>query len=99
MTATWFRTDPQRAALILTIHAQPGAQRSEVVGLHGDALKVRIAAPPVEGKANLVLIAFVAELFDVPIKQVRLLRGDASRHKMVEIIGSKKDPATLINTP
>lgn len=96
MTAAWYRVDTQRNALLLTIHAQPGAKRSEIVGLHGDALKVRIAAPPVEGKANLVLIDFIATLFDVPTKQVRLVRGESSRHKTLEIVGSKKEPSTLI---
>lgn len=82
--------------LTLTIHAQPGAKKSEVAGLHGDALKIRIAAPPVEGKANEALIAFIAQLFDVPRKQVRLITGDTSRHKRVEVTGSAVGPDSII---
>jgi hypothetical protein len=82
--------------ITLTLHAQPGARKSAVAGLHGDALKVRIAAPPVDGKANEALIAFVAKLFDVPRKQVRLLTGDTSRHKRLEVTGSAVNPESLL---
>ncbi|HVK55978.1 MAG TPA: DUF167 family protein [Burkholderiales bacterium] len=96
MNESWFRITPSLDALTITVHAQPGAKRSEIVGLHGDSLKVRIAAPPVEGKANAALLSFIAEVFAVPTKQVRLLRGESARHKVIEIIGSKVHPATLI---
>jgi uncharacterized protein (TIGR00251 family) len=92
----WFRLDPSRDAFIVTVHVQPGAKRNEIVGLHGAALKIRIAAPPVNGKANAALLAFLAEVFDVPVKQVRLLHGESGRHKVIEIVGSKKHPATLV---
>jgi len=72
-------------AITLTIHAQPGAKRTEVAGVHGDALKVRIASPPVEGKANEALLAFLADAFGVPRRNVRLLRGDAARRKTVSV--------------
>ena len=96
MNESWFRIAPSLDALTITVHAQPGAKRSEIVGLHGDSLKIRVAAPPVEGKANAALIAFIAEIFDVPAKQVRLLRGESARHKVIEVVGSKVHPATLI---
>ncbi|GAA5172435.1 DUF167 domain-containing protein [Viridibacterium curvum] len=67
----------------LTIHAQPGAKRTEVVGLHGEALKIRLAAPPVDGKANAVLTGFLAECLGVPRVAVRILSGESSRHKIV----------------
>jgi uncharacterized protein (TIGR00251 family) len=92
----WFHIGPSPDTLTINVHIQPGAKRNEVLGLHGDALKIRITAPPVEGKANVALITFISEIFDVPVKQVRLLRGKSSRHKVVEIIGSKRHPATLI---
>jgi len=74
---------------VLTLHAQPGARRSEIVGVHGDALKLRLAAPAVEGKANAELVRFLAEAFGVPLRQVSLLRGETSRRKTVRV----SDPA------
>ncbi len=92
--STWYRKEDE--AIILTIHAQPGARRSEVAGLHGDALKIRLAAPPVEGKANEALRRFIAERFEVPLRNVELLRGAQSRHKMVRITGSSIPPESLV---
>jgi uncharacterized protein len=83
---SWYRYDASAARLTLTLHIQPGAKKTEVAGLHGDALKIRVAAPPVEGAANEVLLKFVARLFDVPQRQVTLLSGASSRHKIVEIL-------------
>jgi uncharacterized protein (TIGR00251 family) len=71
--------------ITLTIHAQPGAKRTEVSGAHGGALKIRIASPPVEGKANEALRSFLAEAFGVPKRNVALLRGDSARRKTVSI--------------
>lgn len=71
--------------LTITIHALPRAKRSEIIGLHGDALKVRLAAPPVEGAANEELVRFFSELLGVPQVRVRLQRGGQSRHKVLEI--------------
>jgi len=80
----WRRTDDD-GALILQIHAQPGAKRTEIVGVHGDALHIRLAAPPVEGKANDALRVFLAEVFGVPRKNVALIRGHRGRRKTVRI--------------
>lgn len=71
----------------LEVHLQPGASRTEVAGLHGDRLKIRIAAPPVDGKANAALIAWIAAQCGVPRTAVRLVRGAASRRKTVDIGG------------
>jgi len=90
----WHRTEG--AAIVLTLHVQPGAKRSEVTGLHGDALKIRLAAPPIEGRANEALLRFIAELFGVPLRNVELLRGAQSRHKMVKVSGSTIAPESLI---
>lgn len=79
-------------AIILTVHAQPGAKRTEAAGLHGDALKIRLAAPPVDGQANEALIAFLAEAFGVPKRQVELISGHASRGKRVRVIGPQRRP-------
>ncbi|HEX5338653.1 MAG TPA: DUF167 domain-containing protein [Gallionella sp.] len=93
--AEWYRINGD--AVTLTLHIQPGAKRSEIAGLHGDALKIRLAAPPVDGRANEALLKFVAELFGVPVRQVELKQGAQSRHKVVAVTGSKVGPETLLD--
>jgi uncharacterized protein (TIGR00251 family) len=87
----WVTQDPATGALLLTLHIQPGAKRTEWVGLHGDAMKIRLAAPPVEGRANECLLRFLADAFQVPLRQVTLRSGAASRQKRVAIMGSAFD--------
>jgi uncharacterized protein (TIGR00251 family) len=90
----WYRCTGE--VLTLTLHVQPGAKRSEVAGLHGDALKIRLAAPPIEGRANDALCRFIADLFEVPVRQVELKQGAQSRHKVVAISGSRIDPESCL---
>ena len=71
--------------MILELHVQPGASRSEFAGRHGERLKVRLAARAVDGKANEALIEFLAEHYGVPRTRVRILSGAKSRQKRVEI--------------
>ncbi|HLT16598.1 MAG TPA: DUF167 domain-containing protein [Acidimicrobiales bacterium] len=71
----------------LTIRVQPGAKRSEVVGPHGDALRVRVASPPVDGKANAELVRFLAEHLGRPARDVEITRGQTSRTKVVLVRG------------
>ncbi|MDR0480149.1 MAG: DUF167 domain-containing protein [Burkholderiaceae bacterium] len=71
--------------LKLSIHATPGAQRTEAAGAHGAALRVRLAAPPVDGKANAALVAWAAQAFGVARQQVQLLHGAAGRQKVLAI--------------
>ena len=87
MPCTWYCSDDdgQRLTLTLTLHIQPGAKRTAATGLHGDALKIRLAAPAVEGKANAALLQFLAETFSVPLRQVTLKQGVKSRRKVVEV--------------
>ena len=92
---SWWRRTPA-GALVLAIHAQPGARRTGIAGLHGGALKIRVAAPPLEDRANAALVAFLAERFGVPQRNVRLTSGAKSREKRFEIDGSAVDPATLL---
>ena len=82
---TWLVADDQGVALRL--HIQPGAKKTEVVGLHGEALKIRLAAPPVDGKANACLIAFLANQLGVAKASITLMSGDTSRVKRVRING------------
>jgi uncharacterized protein (TIGR00251 family) len=82
---SWHRADAKSCALILTIQVQPNAKRTEVVGLHGDALKIRLAAPALDGRANLCLLEFVAERLGLKLSQVTLVQGDKARHKLVAV--------------
>jgi uncharacterized protein len=83
----WDNTD-----LVLQLKIQPKASRDEVVGAHGDQLKVRITAPPVDGKANAHLIAFLAAEFDVPKARVVLERGDTGRDKQIRVLNPARLP-------
>ena len=69
------------------VRVQPRASRSEVVGVHGEALKIRLSAPPVDGAANEQLMIFLADIFAVSRRSVRILAGESSRSKLVEIDG------------
>ncbi len=89
----WLREDGD--ALILALHVQPGAKRTEVGGVHGEALKLRLAAPPVDGKANAALLRFLADAFGVPLSRVTLERGKASRDKHVRIESPGRRPPWL----
>lgn len=93
----WYRRNAD--VITLTLHVQPAAKRSGIAGLHGDALKIRLAAPPIEGRANEALLKFIAALFEVPLRQVELKQGGQSRHKVVAISGSNIDPEDLLNVP
>lgn len=90
----WYRKTPD--GWLLTLHIQPGAKKSEVVGPHGDALKVRVASPPVDGKANEALVAFIADQLGLPKRAVQLVKGDTSRAKTVLVASSEADPSRLL---
>ena len=81
---------------LLSVHAQPGAKRTEVAGLHGEALKLRVAAPPLDDRANYELAAFVAKALGVPKGTVRVVKGGASRRKTVLVAAREADPARLL---
>ena len=70
MSADWLREAPD-GSVTLALYVQPGAKKTEFVGLHGEAMKVRLAAPPVDGKANRALCAFLADFCGVPKSAVR----------------------------
>ena len=88
--------EAKTGALLLHLHIQPGASRTEIAGLHGDALKIRLAAPPVEGRANEALLRFLSELFQVPLRQVELRAGTTGRRKRVAILGSPVDIHSIL---
>jgi hypothetical protein len=72
---------------VLAVHVQPGAGRTEVVGRHGDALKIRIAAPPTGGRANDAVVELVAKEFALKKADVRITSGASSREKRVLLAG------------
>lgn len=72
---------------VLTVHVQPKASRTECVGIHGDALKFRVAAPPVDGAANEELIRFLAQEFSIARSAIRLESGTNGRHKRIRLQG------------
>ena len=71
----------------LVVHVVPRAKRTEVVGRHGDALKIKLKAPPVDGAANAELVRFVAEQLDIPRSAVTITAGRTARRKTLEIAG------------
>lgn len=96
MSASWYRLDPENQCLVLTLHVQPNARQTEVAGLHGDALKIKVSAAAVDGQANTKLLAFLAQRFDVPLKHAVLRQGEHSRRKVVDIFSSAHDPEILL---
>ena len=86
----WCRASTD-GTLTLTLHIQPGAKKTEFAGLHGDALKIRLAAPPVDGKANEALVRFVADTLGLPRSAVELKSGHTSRRKVLEVSGADTD--------
>jgi uncharacterized protein len=81
------RITEHRGRARFPVRVQPRASRSEIVGLHGEALKVRLAAPPVDGAANAALVELLADALGVSRYAVRIVAGEASRGKVVEVDG------------
>jgi uncharacterized protein len=91
----WFRIDAA-GTVTIRIHVQPGARRTEVAGLHGESVKVRVAAPALEDRANEALVGFIAGKFGVPRREVTLVAGAKSREKRLEVRGSSLNPAAAL---
>jgi len=73
------------SGLVFKVHVQPGASRNQVSGLHGDALKLKLTAPPVEGKANKACIGILAEALGIPKTSIEIVSGHTSRKKNIRI--------------
>ena len=85
--------------VVLSLHVHPGAGVTAVVGRHGDALKVRVAAPPTGGRANDAVVALVAKSFGLASADVELVSGASSRQKRVRLGGLERDDAErLVDT-
>lgn len=75
------------ATITLKIHLLPRASRDEICGLHGDAIKIKVTAPPVEGKANMALQRFIAKKLNLAASQIEIMAGQRSREKILRISG------------
>src|SRR2546430_17019813 len=84
-TDTFARDTPDGCVLSVRVH--PGAKRNAITGLHAGAVKIALNAPPVDGKANEALIAFVAAQLNMPRSKIALITGATSRSKTLPIIG------------
>jgi uncharacterized protein len=82
-----FRITEKDGRVRFAVRVQPRASRNELVGMHGDALKIRLTAPPVDGAANDKLVIFLSELFAVGRNSVMIVGGETSRLKTIEISG------------
>lgn len=94
MNASWYTQTED--VIVLKIYVQPGAKHNEIVGLYNDALKIRVATPAIDGRANVALLKYIAELFDVSCTSIKLKRGDTSRYKTIEIHHSRVNPDDLL---
>ena len=83
------------ADLVLDVRVQPRASRSEIAGLHGERLRIRLQAPPVDGKANAALLEFVAGVFAIPRARVTIEHGLTGRDKRLRLHGVPALPPPL----
>ncbi len=93
---SWYRLDSAQHRLTLTLHIQPGARTTAIAGMYGDALKVRVAAPAVDNKANAALIDFLHQWFKLPPSHIRIKQGAHARRKIVELDHPGAGVATLL---
>lgn len=87
MSAEALRVTVRAGAVRFSVRVQPRSSREGVDGVHGDALRVRVNAPPVEGAANEAVVAVIAGALGVPRRAVRIVAGETSRSKVVEVEG------------
>jgi uncharacterized protein (TIGR00251 family) len=73
------------------VHIQPGASRNKIVGPHGDCLKIKISAPPVDGKANSAIQEYLSEFFGIAKSKIQILAGETGRKKSILINADRKN--------
>jgi hypothetical protein len=96
---TFLREQVDSASVSLSVHVQPKASRTRIAGLHGEALKLCITSPPVDGKANGAVIQFFAKLFKIPKAAVTIASGEASRDKRIILAGVSLARAEAVLQP
>lgn len=94
-----YLTSKESQQVILNIYVQPKSSRTGITGLHNGEIRLTITAPPVDGKANIQVTAFIARLFKLPKSAVTLLSGHQGRHKKVRVDGIAQDQVQQILTP
>ena len=97
MAATWYRWE--NTDLIINLRIQPRASHNEIVGPMGNALKIRLTSPPVDGKANEYLRRFLSDLCGVSKAQVTVISGDTSRMKRIRISSPHSLPPGIDPNP
>ncbi|GIU32293.1 UPF0235 protein [Shewanella colwelliana] len=85
----------QQGDLLLKLYIQPKASRDQIIGPHGDELKVAITAPPIDGKANAHLSKLLAKMFKVPKSHIIIEKGALGRHKQIKVLSPKLIPAEV----
>lgn len=98
MTDSWYQWRDGGKTLSLSLYIQPNASTTAVAGLHDGALKIKVAAPPTDHKANEKLLEFLRKTFGVSKKQISLKQGEHARHKVVEIFDPAIAPETLLTS-
>lgn len=91
MSRDWCSVSPH--GLCLAVHLIPNARKTEIVGIQGDALKIRLQAPAVEGKANEALVRFLADILGVSKNAVEITHGHTARRKLIAVKGTLELPA------
>jgi hypothetical protein len=95
MTKGKFSDARQGAAI--TVKVQPRARKTEVAGLMADGtIKIKVAAPPVDGAANKALLAFLAQTFGLPVGQIEIIAGETSEHKLISLVGISPEAVDAI---
>ena len=82
---------PTATGVRVSVRVQPRASTNEIAGIHGDALRIRLTSPPVEGAANEALVEFLAGTFGIARRDITIVAGSSSRSKVVELRGITED--------
>ncbi len=94
-----YLTPQADGSVLLRIHVQPRASHNQVAGLQGEALKLRLSAPPVDGKANKAVLAYLAEVLNLPKSALSLKSGQQCRQKTIRITGASEGLIRQLLTP
>jgi len=77
--------------LFLEVYVQPNASKNKIIGMHGDKLKISVKTPPIDSKANIELVNFLAQILGIPKKQIFVAKGLTARNKLIAIKNAPKN--------